>query len=347
MDALARSLKASAGNFLHGLDVAQDRASFVRLTRPEIADASFLDDRILAGGPEPGWRPFAEVEAAVAEAELSERCHFIFHIGHVGSTLLSRLLDGDERVLGLREPLALRSLAAVHAGLGAPDSPWPAERFERRLAACLKLWSRTFEVGQTSVIKATSFCSEMAAGLLARPMRPRAILMFVPPEAFLASIFGADGNRHDVMAMAEGRLARLNRRLGGAAFRLADMTYAQIVAMAWACEMTALMAADGPQALWLDFEKFLMRPQSRLKAAFAHLGLDLPDEAVAAIVSGPVMGRYSKAPEHAYDGALRTRVLAQARASHVAEIRQGLDWLDRAARIAPRIAAAVQRASAP
>jgi hypothetical protein len=43
------------------------------------------------------------------------------------------------------------------------------------------------------------------------------------------------------------------------------------------------------------------------------------------------MLRYSKAPEHAYDAALRRDVLNAARAAHGAEIRRGLAWLDRAA----------------
>ncbi len=48
------------------------------------------------------------------------------------------------------------------------------------------------------------------------------------------------------------------------------------------------------------------------------------------------MRRYSKAPEHAYDAALRREVLNQARALNAAEIRRGLAWLDRAAaRFAP------------
>ena len=38
------------------------------------------------------------------------------------------------------------------------------------------------------------------------------------------------------------------------------------------------------------------------------------------------MRRYSKAPEHAYDLALRNDVLAAARAEHGEEIRRGMRW---------------------
>jgi hypothetical protein len=209
------------------------------------------------------------------------------------------------------------------------------------------LWSRTFAQDQAAVIKATSICCEMAADVLVRPGRPSALFLFTPPEAHLATLFGGASNHLDVRAMAQGRLRRLHRRLGRPAWRLWELSYAEVAAMSWACEMTALCAADSGQALWLDFERFLMRPQSSLKAAFAHLGLECADEDVAAIVAGPLMGRYSKAPEHAYDAALRGRVLAQARDRHGAGIREGLAWLDRAAAEFPQIAAAVEKAGRP
>jgi hypothetical protein len=52
---------------------------------------------------------------------------------------------------------------------------------------------------------------------------------------------------------------------------------------------------------------------------------------VRAILEGPDMRRYSKAPEYAYDRALRVAVLNEARANHGVEIARGLAWLERAA----------------
>jgi hypothetical protein len=60
------------------------------------------------------------------------------------------------------------------------------------------------------------------------------------------------------------------------------------------------------------------------------LKIDASAQEVAAILRGPHMGRYSKAPEHAYDAALRREVLNEARALHGAEIGRGLAWLNRA-----------------
>ena len=43
------------------------------------------------------------------------------------------------------------------------------------------------------------------------------------------------------------------------------------------------------------------------------------------------MRQYSKAPEYAYDTALRRELLASADREHAAEIRRGMDWLQAAA----------------
>ena len=348
MDSLAQSLKASPEVYPHTLDPAGDTVAFIRMTREAFAAASFLDARLLTPQTPIQQVPWPDAEAAVAAAGLEERCQFIFHIGHVGSTLMSRLLAADPAVLALREPLPLRVLAQAHEVLAEPESLWSAGGFERRLDAMLRLWSRGFEPSQTAVVKATSFCCGMAQDLLARPGKSRALFMFTAPEVYLATLLGGANNHLDIRSMAAGRLRRLHRRIGGPRWRLSELSYGEMAAMSWACEMAALADAAEAcpgQGLWVDFERLLARPQSQLAAAFAHLGVSVGDEAIAGIVAGPEMGRYSKAPEHAYDAALRARVLAQAREAGGKQIRAGLDWLDRAAAGCPPIAAALAAAA--
>ncbi len=335
MDALASSLKASPELFPHSLDLDRAAVGLVRLSRAELDAASFLDDRIL--GPERSleWVGAAALAAAVEAAELGERCGFIFHLGHVGSTLVSRLVGAHPQALGLREPQALRTLAQA-------DAPEPYT------TTLLKLWSRTFERGETAVIKATSFCCGLAEALLGRPSRPRAVFLSTPPEPFLATILGGAANEIDIRAMAAGRLDRLHRRIGRPAWQLQQLSLPELAAMSWATEMTALddaaASAQPSQARFIDFERFLARPQRQLAEVFTGLGLEASDQEIAAILQGPDMGRYSKAPEHAYGAQLRAQLLNQARAVRAAEIRRGLDWLEGAAAEHPAIAAAVERA---
>ena len=90
--------------------------------------------------------------------------------------------------------------------------------------------------------------------------------------------------------------------------------------------MSALAEAasgSGERALWVDFDRFLLSPTPILAAALRHFDLPAKPEIVAAILAGPDMHRYSKAPEHAYDAQLRSDVLNHARMVHGGEIGRG------------------------
>ena len=280
-----------------------------------------------------------QVTAAIDAARLTERCGFIFHIGHVGSTLLSRLIGAHSRAFSLREPAILRTFAQLSVELEVRPHVFRRQDFDARLTGCLKLLSRTFETRQLPIIKATSFVSELAAGLLSRASTPKAVMMFVSPESYIATILGGPNSRQEAKMLAPSRLQRLHRRIGAEPWRLASLSEGEILALSWVCEMSALahaVQAGGGRVFRVDFDRFLVSPAALLSAVFRHFDIQGASEAetsseVRAILEGPDMRRYSKAPEHAYDAALRRDVLNAARAAHGAEISRGLAWLDRAA----------------
>ncbi len=150
MNPLSAILARSPELFPQGFDPQTDSVSLIRLTETEYAKASLLDGRIVGPNTRVETLPFAEVQAAAAN--LPEASDYIFHIGHVGSTLLSRLLGAHPAIFALREPAALRTLAQAQAEAG-----WDKAKFEAHLSAFLKLWSRTFRPGQRTLLKATSF----------------------------------------------------------------------------------------------------------------------------------------------------------------------------------------------
>jgi hypothetical protein len=347
MDALAQSLKASAELYPHTLDVTADAVGLARLSQEALKAASFLDARALAPGAQLQWVAWPQIEAAVQAAGLEERCGFIFHLGHTGSTLLSRLIGAHPSVLSLREPLPLRALAQQALDVEAPESAWGPAGLESRTAAFVRLWSRTFSDEQLAVVKATSFASALAERLLTRPGRPRAVVIYSRPEPYLATVLAGANTHLDIRASAGDRLKRLHRAIGGPRWRLAELAYPEVVAMSWAAEMTALDAAARAapgQVLWLEFDRLLLRPQAGLAAAFAHFERPASAQEIAAIVSGPEMGRYSKAPDHAYDAGLRGLVLEEARRLQAPAMARGLAWLGAAAKACPPIGSALARA---
>ena len=330
MSDLATLLAQSPDLLPMGYDPVRDAMLFVDFDRAAYAAASFLDERILGSDVRARWVPAAAVVDAASGLPASD-CRFIFHIGHVGSTLLARLV-GEAGALSLREPAALRAFS-VEGGLnGASQS---------RLDALLRLWSRTYAPEQRPVVKATSFVSEIAGELLARTRQP-AVAMTVSAETYLAGILGGENSRREIAAAAPAKARRLALRRGT---DLPATSEGEVIAQSWLCEVTALLAAEPADALlWLDFETFLADPAAGLAASLAHLGVAASSGQIAAIATGPLMTRYSKAPEHGYTPALRRAVLEGARADFGKEIAAGLRWLDTAARGWPPAAQALAKA---
>jgi hypothetical protein len=290
----------------------------VRLDEDGYRAASFLDQRLLQSSPDQVLCPTATV--ARAAATLEPGAHYLFHVGHVGSTLLSRLIGEAGSFFSVREPSLLRTAAADPArALGALD-----------LAGVLSLLARTWRGDQRAVIKATSYVSEIAEPILEIDRDSRAIFIFTPALAYLRCILGGPNSRVESRALAPSRLERLRRRLGAPAEGIEPRSEGEWIAMSWLAEMTALrVAADRfeSRVLWTDFEAFLAAPAAGLERLLQALGGAPGTSEVARLVAGPIMSRYSKAPEYGYDAALRRAVLESADREHGAEVQRGMRWL--------------------
>jgi hypothetical protein len=325
MDKSLESVTQSPELFPYAFDVRSDDVTLIRLTRADYENASFLDGRILTPKTPSRAIPWNLLAKSIDAAQLKEYCRFIFHIGHVGSTLLSRLLGAHPQVFALREPMVLRTFAN-------PDPMLSGGDFADRLTGILKLLSRTFDANQASVVKATSFVSELAAGLMSRACALPAVALYVTAESYMATILAGPNSRQEAKILAPSRIDRLQRRVGQQ-WHSTSMSEGEILALSWACEMSALaeaIAIAPERILQIDFDQFLHDP-SALFDVFRHFGVAVSGSEVRAILAGPDMRRYSKAPQFAYDTGLRIAVLNEARATHAAEIRRGLAWLDREA----------------
>jgi hypothetical protein len=337
--------RADASLFVQMFDAAQDRLLLVQLAESDFKAASFLDQRVLTPNRPCEWVAWSEL--ARISGGLPATAQFIFHIGHVGSTLISRLLGEMISIFSVREPLLLRSLAELHRLRDRATSPWPPDAFEPRLSTALGWLSKSFRPGQQAIVKATSFVSELAPPILQRG--GQALFLYADPQTYLETILAGPASLHELAVLSGDRLARLHARLAAEPWLLWQLGVGERAAMAWACEMTALEAATetvGPERiLWLDFDHFLEAPAENLVRIAGHFGHPLEDGAAASLVSGSIMHSYSKAPEHGYSRALRSEVLAGARAEHGEELRRGMSWLEKAARDFPLVTRAISRAS--
>jgi hypothetical protein len=312
---------ASPRRYPQKYDPARDALFVMDLTQAGYRAASFLDDRILPAAAAPGaWID----AAAVAVPHGAMPLHVIFHAGHVGSTLLSRLIDEVGGVLGVREPLPLRTLAQMHdAGAAA---------FDARLALFLDLWRRGFADTRAVVVKATSTGGRIAPQVLAASARSRAVYLSLAAEPYLATLLAGANTMTDLRGFEVERSARL-RRLSPA--RWTASSVGELAAMTWAAETLTrarAVAALGERILPLDFEAMLADLPGAMARVLAHLEIAAPPGFAAAVGRSPVLRRYSKAPQQfEYSPHLRAQLLAQARREHAGEIRKGLAFLERLA----------------
>ena len=342
MSDFAQRLRQDPSLYPHRYEPVSDALLMAEMSPAGFAAASFLDQRILTPQLQARWAAGAAIDATMDEVARRDIA-YIFHIGHVGSTLLSRMMGEHAGVLALREPATLRTMAQLWGEIDTAESLVAPAAFDRRLTTLVKLWARTYAPAQRTVVKATSFASELADRLLAEPQAGPSLAIYVKPEIYIASILGGDNSRQELQALVQARLRRLHRRLGSDAWRLHALSLGERAAVSWASEMAALESVEAGRLTWIDFEAFLADPVAGLRTAFAATGFTVDDAEVVAIASGPLLTRYSKGPEHAYTPELRGQVLDQARQEHGVEIARGLAWLEAAARDHPLIAGALER----
>jgi hypothetical protein len=347
-DYLSR-LPNSPDIYCQGIDLIHQALLLVQFDAAAYRAASFLDDRILTPKVRGVWAPIPRVAAAARAVQNLRPLHFIFHTGHVGSTLVSRLLDETGVVLPLREPLPLRVLASAHDALGNADSLLNEAQFGALLGLFGMLWSRGYGDSRAVVLKATSSAGRLAAPLLMRRDDARAICLNLRAEPFLATLLAGPNSPSDLRGHGAERMRRMMKILAiEQPTPLHALSLGELAAMSWLTEtatqhQTLQRFAD--RVTHFDFDAVLGDVAGSMARVTAHFGLPVDEKYLSQVAHSPSLTRYAKAPEHAYTPDLRAQILSEARRTHAAEIRKGLAWLEGVART-NAMAAAVMQANA-
>ena len=304
----------------HQVNLVADSVFLVELNEAELSEHSFLDERIYRPDMAYEWVGWGEFEAHVPAGEPAPP-GYIFHIGHCGSTLLSRLVADATGSQALREPLPMRTYAIDRI---EGDARLLAEaEMCRRLGILEKAWS---QCGPGTVVKATSIATNLLASI---GKNARLVFLSQSPETHLAVLLAGENAVQDLRGFGQHRYRRL-AATGAALPPLARFGSGQLAALAWLAETaTAREALEGRDALLLDFDDFLAEPEQRLLDVCDALDLECEPEKITATVTGPMMRRYSKATEHAYGAQLRADLIADSRRRNAREIEQGMQLIDR------------------
>lgn len=319
------------------LDLVMRRVLLVRLDSAQRREAAFLDERALSPQVDGGWVTLEQLLSTRSEAAPADA---IFHIGHCGSTLLSRLLESWPGVQSLREPLPLRTLAEAWPQRNQAESRLSPDDAGRCLDALWSAWSRPAGGGERVVIKATSSCNALVGPLLEGRPDMRAILLDMPLRPYLATLLKSPDSLRDAAAASADRLCDLRARCGDEGLFLHALSVPQQCAMGWIAERLRFAAharACGERVLRVDFEQLLAEPETVLARIARHLGL--ASEGIAAAMRSPAWGRYSKAQSHGYGREDRAHDLTLAMQRHGADIAQAERWHDAFVQRHPRFAA--------
>ena len=313
------------------LDPANGVVRLVAMDRESYRTASFLDDRLMQQAVDAQLVSWPVLEAAV-DQDLRIDARWIFHIGHVGSTLVSRLLGEIDNVLAIREPRMLRDVAMIPANVRA-----------RYIAPIPKLMSRTFAQAEVSCVKATSFASEIAPQLV--PRGERALFMYARPRNYVATILAGENSVKELHLLEQYRSERLAARAIALGALRND---ADRAAAAWACEMTTLQSAadtmNDRQVEWTDFDRFLADMPRGLGEVAGFFGFIAKEDRLHAIARGPLTQRYSKDPRYEYSSTLRQQLIDQELQIQGHDIDRALAMLQSASENSPLLARALRRA---
>lgn len=344
LDHIRDGLLTDPSIYPQNLSLPREQFLFLKLDRRTLQAASFLDDRILTPQSEGRWLGFVELAPLLQGAPPATPLHFIFHAGHVGSTLVSRLLDETGSVLGLREPLPLRVLAEAFDDVGAAHALLSEAAANTLLRQCCQLWSRGYADTEAVIVKATSSAGRISAQLLEARPDSRAIFMTLSPEPYLATLLAGQNSHIDLRGQGAERHRRLARLGVGDLPALHSISLGELAAMTWLAETLSQQCAKrehSERLMPVDFDAFLAEPARTLQAIASHFSLRNDDGAFDKVTESAVLRQYSKAPERPYSPALRQEILGESRRMNKAEITRGLALLERTARQSPLVARAL------
>jgi len=325
-DLFQRRFAADASLLPHMADLANDRVLVALVSEADYRAASFLDQRLLTDRIGREWMAW---DALPDLGPAAPHPNFIFHIGHVGSTLVSRLLAEAGEVLPVREPMLLRTLAQVAERTDRPESVWSPELYRQRLAQAVGWLGRGFAPGQCAMVKASSVITAIANDLAGH--EGRTLFLYVPLARYIETILAGEASMAETLTQAPARMARLAELFPDFPFALWQLPPVTRVAMSWLCEMATAqrtLPPTDPRHLWVDFEAMLADPVTSLTAQALHFGLPAEASRIEALLAGPILRQYSKAPEHGYSPDLRRQLQAQAAAEHRAAIAEAIAWVE-------------------
>jgi len=329
-ESLLAGLRQSPDVLFQDLDLVNRRGLLVRITEADYRRASFLDHRVLKTDTEGAWFPLPRLLKDTAAIHAALPPHFIFHVSHCGSTLVSRLLAELSGNLPVREPLPVLGLAMQRRELDRSTARITEKAWDELFDLSLRLLGRAYRPGERSFIKATSACANLINPLAAWSPASRALLLYTDLETWLCTMLRDEAVRENGRFYAAAWLTDFAAMTGHDGLKLAALTDAEQFTLNW---LTGMLHFERARQVMLervlpcDFEMFLADPGAGLESAAGFFGMDSSHAREIAV--GPLMHSYAKNPNQVYDGGKRRQELKEAQEQFGIEVETGLAFAAR------------------
>ena len=267
---------------------------------------------------------------------------FIFHMGHVGSTMVANALGTAESTICLKEPLPLRYLAAEFIAIQDNRSFLGYDKYTSDFNFVINHIKRPYFEKNQVVIKCTSGVLEIAEQLLAQCHVP-SVFLYMKPERFIANILREGGGRTDLLGRVTNSLRRLNRLQSFKYVCPTGLTIGEKAAILWLADfMTASRLTANPQynLKLVDFDAVLDDWDQSLSQIASQFNLvDYGHSAELELVRSS----YSKRIENvSFSSADREIIINEAMQLYKSEISLGIKFLKKWLAVVPELEAQLE-----
>lgn len=305
------------------VDFANSALQFLEMSRETYRNSVFLDVRTRHLGKSP--RNVKLDDLLLASAGVSAKAggaHYILNTAFCCSTLLARYFELFPDCFVLKEPSLLTQLALT------PES---VSRWDEVFQVCLKLLARTYLESERPVIKVHEACNILGDRLLEDPEITITFLS-TPVRRFVLSILKAEFRRQWVRK----RVVQMSKRHEFAdllqGVEVSSLSDAQAACCMWMSDRSIaerLSSSDNRnRVLVIDGDEVAERPTEALSRIAKAGGFTLSEQQLDAILSHPLVNRYSKDPSIPYNAASRQQELERLDERWGNEADIAIDWME-------------------
>lgn len=342
---MASETPSSAGNsplsglfedprlLLQRLDLSSGFADLVEMDPVGYRNSSFLDERAKCLKKKGLRVPIADLNVLVEKEQPPQRpANYLFHMGHAGAGLVSRLLDTLPGHFGVRDPQPMEALAVCRRQLPSDQAPVTAEVWQRCVTLVDRMTARTYDSQTRAVIKPAAFADFLIPTWIENHPENRAIFVYVSAETYLAEVVRPHW-RPRVVEFARRFLIDDHEQLTGERLDPETMNEGEFCALHWLVLATRFDLVMGhpefaDRCRRMNFDDFLTDRIRYLGEVSGFFGRPVDAVRLHRAISHPVNRLHARKPDSPYTDEDRSQMLNTSLRDHARLISDGLLWIE-------------------